>query len=80
MPGMIKAANHIAIVRLIQRHISRATKLVYALAFANLGAEPTNWIVFLIDDALLHRNDRVICDANVLGTYFSAALCNVAHT
>ncbi len=55
-------------------------RLKHFLATANLGSEPTNWIVLLVCNALLHRNDCVICDLDVLWANLITALCNVTET
>ena len=49
-------------------------------ALTNLASEPTNWIVLLIDHALLHRNDGVIGNADVLWANFGTALGDVTHS
>ena len=50
------------------------------LALSDYRAQPAQWIVFLIDHALLHRNNRVVGDANVLWADLGAALGDVAHS
>src|SRR5262249_4463289 len=40
--------------------------------------DPPQWIVELVDDAFLQRNDGVVGDVNVLGTDFGTALGDVA--
>jgi hypothetical protein len=39
-----------------------------------------SWIVLNINNALLHRNNRVVSDFDVLWTDLSTALCNVTHS
>lgn len=40
--------------------------------------QPRDWIVELVDDALLHWDDRIVGNADVLGADFRATLSNVA--
>src|SRR6476620_3150651 len=50
-----------------------------ALAQADLRAEPDERVVVAADDSLLHRDDRVVGDLDVLGADLGAALRDVAH-
>jgi len=60
--------------------VSRSGSLENAFALANLASKPAQWIVLLIDDALLHRDDRIVGDTNVLWANFSTALGDVTHS
>src|SRR6476620_9827403 len=50
-----------------------------ALAQADLRAEPDERVVVAADDSLLHRDDRVVGDFDVLGADLRTALRDVAH-
>jgi len=60
--------------------VSRSESLENAFALANLASKPAQWIVLLIDDALLHRDDRIVGDTNVLWANFGTALGDVTHS
>src|SRR6478736_1077630 len=50
-----------------------------ALAATDLRAQPHERVVVTADHALLHRDDRVVGDLDVLGADLGAALRDVAH-
>src|SRR6476660_7253372 len=50
-----------------------------ALAEPDLRAQPHERVVVTADHALLHRDDRVVGDLDVLGADLGAALGDVAH-
>jgi len=54
--------------------------LEHALALADLASKPAQWIIFLINNTLLHWNDRVIGNANMFGANFGTALGDVTHS
>src|SRR3954451_12305068 len=46
---------------------------------SDLGAQERHRIVLAVDYALLHRDDRVVGDVDVLRAHLGAALGDVAH-
>jgi hypothetical protein len=51
-----------------------------ALFSLEKACKHASWIVLNINNALLHRNDCVISDFDVLWADFSTALCDVTHS
>jgi hypothetical protein len=56
-----------------------AEMLFVSFTFPKFTQEPSYWIIVLVNNALFQRNDRVVGDMNILGTYFGAALRDVAQ-
>ena len=54
--------------------------LIYAFPFPNLRTQPTYRVIFHIDYALLHWDDRVISDLDVLRADLGTTLGDVAHS
>src|ERR1700752_3497501 len=54
--------------------------LVESATTRNLGSEPHDRIELAVHDALLERDQRVVCDLDGLGAHLGAALSDVAHT
>jgi hypothetical protein len=51
-----------------------------ALFSLEKASKHASWIVLNINNALLHRNDRIVSDFDVLWANLSTALCDVTHS
>src|SRR5690242_9894540 len=60
-----------------ESHLGAAVDVL--VADPDLAAEPDQGVELAVHHALLHRDDRVVGDVDVLGTHLGAALGDVAH-